>query len=370
MIGWLTEQIDTPALVIDLTVMEANIERNQAFAEQAGVRYRPHSKTHKMLPVAHQQIRRGAQGITVAKLGEAEVMAAAGINDIFIANQIVGEPKLRRLEALSRRIKLAVGLDNLQQAMILSRIFAAAGRPLEVMIEVNTGHNRAGLRPDQIPSFCGEISPLPGLSIRGLFTYEGHIMGVSSRDEMLRVAGETQRQLAAAARAVAAVTGRPCAASIGSTLALRSERIEPGITELRSGTCVFNDSTQAQILGHTDWCAATVLATISSAPDPDRVVIDAGSKALSSDQRPGSLLRNEGFGRIKGVPGMVVTSLSEEHGVLSGPGVAERLPGVGSKVEVIPNHICAAVNLFDQAYGIRNGRVEAVWPVAARGRSQ
>ncbi|HEY8449213.1 MAG TPA: alanine racemase, partial [Bacillota bacterium] len=296
-IGLPLDELDTPCLVIDLDRLEANLERVAGYAAQRGLRYRPHTKTHKMPPVAHRQLRAGAKGITVAKLGEAEVMAAAGIDDIFIAHVIVGDIKLRRLAALAREVRVAVGVDHPEQARRLSEVFRREARPLAVRIEIDTGQGRAGVSPGEAAvELARFVHQLDGLYVEGIYTHEGHDYEATSLDELARIAREAQARMVATGRAVAAALGSPCLVSIGSTPSLASGVLLDGIDELRAGTCVFYDASQARLLGHYDWCAATVLATIVGTPAPDRAVADAGAKALSSDRRTRGLLATPGYG--------------------------------------------------------------------------
>lgn len=369
-IGLAVEELDTPCVIIDLDKMKANIDRVVGFATQHGVKYRPHTKTHKIPAIAHLQLAAGASGITVARPGEAEVMAAAGIDDIFIAHIVVGAGKIRRMAALARRVRLAVGVDNLDQARMLSQVFRYEAAPLDVMIEIDTGHLRAGVQPPAAPALAAQIARLPGLRVRGIFTHEGHDYYARSLDELATIAANAQQQMVTAGRQVSEVLGYRCWVSIGSTPSLASHVLLEGIDEIRPGTCVFYDAAQAGVLGHTDWCAATVMATVISTPAADRAVVDAGSKTLTSDRREGeSLLATRGYGIIVGHPDLEIARLSEEHGVIVGAGAGHRFK-VGDRVRIIPNHICTVINLRDHVYGVRDGRVEVIWEVAARGRSQ
>ncbi|MFQ5692969.1 MAG: alanine racemase, partial [Nitrospinota bacterium] len=325
-------------------------------------------------PVAHLQVEAGAVGVTAAKLGEAEVMADAGIRDIFVAHVIIGEPKLRRLRALARRCRMAVGVDGEEQAEILSRTFAAEPEPLDVMVEVDTGLGRQG-RPPGGPAveLARTVAGLPGIRLRGIFTHEGHDYGAPSLEAVAEAARKAQADMVETAEAVRRATDLPCEVSVGSTPSLYSALLGggylPGIDEVRAGTYIFCDASMAGILGHADWCAASVLATVVSRPAPDRVVVDAGAKALSIDRRPeGTLLHTEGFGIVRGHPEAVITSLSDEHGVIRVP--ASSGIRLGDKLWIVPTHICPTVNLYDDAFAGRNGCVEAVWPVAARGRTR
>ncbi len=367
-IGRPVEELDTPALVLDLDILDANIARTAEIAQNAGARLRPHIKTHRMLAVAQRQIEAGAQGICCAKTGEAEVFADGGIDDIFIANQVVGAAKLRRLRALAERVRLAVGVDHPDQIELLSQAFRGAD-PLDLSIEIDVGQRRTGVvEPHEAVELARQVLDAPGLALRGVYTHEGHDYAARDAADLAVIADQAQRQMLEAAQAIRDATGTASEVSMGSTPSLYGRAFHPGIDELRPGTAVFNDGSHANFLGHTDWCAATVLATVVNRPAPDRAVVDAGAKALTSDRRGPSILENSGFGMVVGHPDATIVSLSDEHGVLSVPDAGAYT--IGDVIRIIPNHICPCVNLYDHAFVARNGIVQDVWEVSARGRSQ
>ena len=360
--------LDTPALVLDQDVLGANIARTVEIAQSAGAKLRPHIKTHRMLAVAQLQIAAGAQGICCAKTGEAEVFADGGIDDIFIANQVVGSAKLRRLRALAERVRLAVGVDHPDQIDLLSTVFRGA-EPLDISIEIDVGQRRTGVvEPHEAVDLAQRILDSPGLALRGVYTHEGHDYAARDDADLAVIADQAQRQMLEAAQAIRDATGAACEVSMGSTPSLFARKFHAGIDELRPGTAVFNDGSHANFLGHTDWCAATVLATVVNLPAPDRVVVDAGAKALTSDRRGPSILENSGFGMVVGRPDATIVSLSDEHGVLSVPEAGAYT--IGEVIQIIPNHICPCVNLYDHAFVAREGVVQDVWEVSARGQSQ
>ncbi len=367
-IGQPVDVLDTPALVLDLRVVEANIARTVEIAQAAGARLRPHIKTHRMLAVAQRQIEAGAQGICCAKTGEAEVFADGGVDDIFIANQVVGAAKMRRLRALAERVRLAVGVDHPEQIDLLSQAFRGAD-PLDISIEIDVGQRRTGVVEDhEAVDLAQRILDSPGLALRGVYTHEGHDYAARDDSDLAVIADQAQRQMLDAAQAIRDATGAACEVSMGSTPSLFARKFHAGIDELRPGTAVFNDGSHANFLGHTDWCAATVLATVVNRPAPDRVVVDAGAKALTSDRRGPSILENSGFGMVVGRPEATIVSLSDEHGVLSVPDADAY--AIGEVIQIIPNHICPCVNLYDHAFVARDGIVREVWEVSARGQSQ
>jgi D-serine deaminase-like pyridoxal phosphate-dependent protein len=357
------DALSTPAVLVDLDVLERNVARQAARARKAGVRLRPHAKTHKCPEIGRLQRAAGASGLSLAKVSEAEVFAEAGFDDLFVAYPVVGEDKGRRLVALSDRARLAVGVDSVEGARTLARAFRAAGRRLDVLLKVDVGYGRVGVAPPRALAVAREIADLPGLHLRGLFTHAGHAYLAPTRRELDRVArGEGEILAGVAARLRRA--GLPIEeVSVGSTpTAARAMRVR-GVTECRPGNYVFHDATQVELgTCRTQDCALTVVATVVSVPARGRAVVDAGSKTLSSDPlrpRPG------GYGWILGRRSRL-DALSEEHGwVAVARGESFR---VGERVRILPNHACVVANLHDRLIGTSRGRVEAVLPVAARGR--
>lgn len=345
-------EIDTPAVLIDVDRAEANIARAQAYADKHGVKLRPHIKTHKLPYWAGKQLEAGAVGITCQKIGEAEVFADAGVTDIFLPYNILGEDKLKRLKALHERITLSVTADSRETIAGLAGVFADEKRPLKVLIECDTGGGRCGVQTvDEVLALARQIRQHPGLAFGGLMTFPP-----------VGKPAETDAWLATARDALAA-EGIACAhITSGGTPGMWSYGGTSVVTEYRPGTYIYMDRYQvAKGAAGPDDCALTVLATVVSHPTATRAVLDAGSKALTSDT-----LGMEGFGEIVGKPGALVTGLSEEHGVVTlsdGAALA-----VGERVRVLPNHCCVVTNLFDQVYFVSGDRVVDVMPVAARGR--
>ena len=364
--------LDTPALLIDAATLRANIERMQSIADEFGVALRPHTKTHKSPDIARRQAEAGAKGITVAKLGEAEVMADAGLEDILIANQIVGAPKMPRLVELAGRVRLAVLVDSLEGAKLLEETFLAANGSLDVMIEVDTGKGRCGLAElSDIAELADAIAGSRHLRFRGIETHEGHVAaGAESAGAIQERALAAGRRMIDVAEALRERGHAIEEVSVGSTPGAPYTAEVSGMTEMRPGTYVFNDVNQMAIGQATpDECALGVLATVISRPTPARAVLDAGSKSLFSERarRAFALEGYDGFGYIREAPAAHITSLSEEHGVVEIPEGMD-FPAVGDLVQVIPNHVCPAVNLHDELHIIDGGEVMEVLPIAARGR--
>jgi D-serine deaminase-like pyridoxal phosphate-dependent protein len=359
------QPLDTPLIAVDLELLERNITEMAALASDYGVSLRPHAKTHKSPQVARMQIAAGAVGLTCAKLGEAEVLVdQGGVTDVLIAYPIVGEIKIRRLLSLLDRARIVVAVDTHEAAAALSQAISAAGRSLEIYLEVNTGQNRAGARAGQeAVDLAVDIASLPGLRLVGVMTHEGHA-GFSAPEEIAAVAENAGKALVDTAERIRSQGIEVAQVSVGSTPASWFTPRVAGITEMRPGTYVFHDNNafrHGRVGPHL--CAARVVSTIVSRPAPDRAIIDAGSKALALDPSPS----HPGHGYIVGHRGATIARLSEEHGVVTLPD-DEIGFDVGDRVEIIPNHICPAVNLTDELVMVRDGHVVDRWPVAARGK--
>ena len=363
MIGKGLDDLSTPAVLVDLDVLERNIARMAGWARDAGVRLRPHAKTHKCPQIARLQRAAGAWGLSVAKVGEAEVFADAGFDDLFVAYPVVGEDKGRRLVALGDRVRLAVGVDSVEGAATLAGPFQDAGRSLDVLLKVDVGYGRVGVTPDRAVAVGQAVAELPGLRLRGVFTHAGHGYLAETKAGVDDIARQEGERLAAAASDLRAA-GLPIEeVSVGSTPTAAQAMRVAAVTECRPGNYVFHDATQVALgTCRLEDCALTVVATVVSVPAPDRAVVDAGSKTLSSDPlRP----RAGGYGQVLGRASRI-EKLSEEHGVITvAPGDVFR---VGERVRILPNHACVVANLHDRLIGVSGGRVETVLDVAARGR--
>ena len=357
------EDLPTPAVLVDLDVLEKNIARQAGRAREAGVRLRPHAKTHKCPEIARMQLAAGAAGISLAKTSEAEVFADAGFDDIFIAYPVAGLGKAERLFALSDRLRLAAGTDSVEGARQLSGPFQAAGRRLDVLLKIDVGYHRVGVLPENALEVARRVAELPGLRLRGVFTHAGHVYQAETPEAVAHIGKLEGEILFSCAEALRRSGLSIDEVSVGSTPSARHAMRVAGVTECRPGNYVFHDGSQAA-LGTCDPedCAMTILATVVSVPARDRVCLDAGSKTLSQDTlRP----RANGHGLILGTSSRL-QSLSEEHGV------ARVEEGdsfhVGDRVRILPNHACVVSNLHDRLYGVRAGRVETEFRIAARGR--
>jgi D-serine deaminase-like pyridoxal phosphate-dependent protein len=358
-------ELDTPALVVDLDIMERNLRRVADYARSHGLRLRPHTKTHKSTRIGRRQLDEGAAGLTVAKVSEAEVMLGAQPSDLLVAFPIVGRPKLERLTDVARKTNVTVALDSEAAARDLSEAAHAAQVEIGVLVEVDVGLGRVGVAPAAALALARTILRLPGLRFEGITCYPGHVKSTDAEGlAALSAVGETLggilRDFDAAGIAVKIVSG-------GSTPTLFHSHEVAGLTEIRPGTYVYNDLNTIRSGGCAlEDCAASILATVVSTARPGQMIVDGGSKTFSSD-RP--LAGDVTFGRVVEAPGARFHKMNEEHGFVDVT-QAERAFAVGDRVHIIPNHICVAVNLHEQVYGLRGDRVEEVWKVEGRGKLQ
>jgi D-serine deaminase-like pyridoxal phosphate-dependent protein len=362
----LIPDIDTPALLVDFSVLQTNIISMARRINGAGLRLRPHAKTHKTIEIARMQLDAGASGITVAKIGEAEVMADAGMDDILIANQIAGPAKIERLRALARRVSVAVAVDSVDIAAPLSAAFAAQGMRLPVLLEIDVGAHRCGIAPDAAESLAEQLIVMPGIKLVGLLTYPGHAYDACSPEEVACIAEHECRLASDLCRRLSRFADLSGWVSGGTTPTSAYYRLGCGITEVRAGSYVFRDRA-----AHDAWsaqpseCALTVLATVINVRQGVSAVIDAGLKAVGNDLVP----RSTGLGMLKEDNAAVITKLYEEHAILDLSNSTMRLRPA-DKVEVVVNSAGPVVNLFDEMHVVENGEVVDVWRIAARGRSR
>lgn len=346
------DQLETPVAIVDLDRFEANLARLQRYLDQHQIANRPHIKTHKIPAIAHMQVAGGAVGITCQKLGEAEIMARAGIADIFLPYNIIGASKLERLARLAQRVKLSVTADSEFTVRGLSAAAMQAQIELPVLVECDTGAGRCGVQtPQAAADLARIIARAPGLRFGGLMTYP-------NTDALDPFMAQTKRLLQSDGITVERVSG-------GGTPRMWQAHTHPELTEHRAGMYIYGDryTLRSGALTLAD-CAFTVIATVVSRPTPDRGIVDAGSKTLSSD-----LMGLDGYGYIVEYPEAKLASLSEEHGNVDLSQCA-RQPEIGERVTIIPNHCCVVSNLFNEVIGVRGGQVEARWQVACRGALQ
>lgn len=364
------DQIDTPALIIDKDIAIKNIEMMQNIANKHGVVLRPHIKTHRMSYFAKIQIDKGATGIACAKIGEAEVMAANGIKDILIANEIVGEMKYTRLKKLHREIKIRTGIDNQVQIDQIEKIFEGEAKPLEVLIELEVGENRSGIITDeQLVNIVEYIKTKKNVVLKGIFSHEGHTYKADNVQDCVEKAQIAYKRTIGAAEIIKSLGVEIDTISIGATPSIMNGAFLEGITELRVGTYIFFDVGQASAINDFSKCAATVLGTIISQPTKDRIVLDTGAKALVSQNREGGICSTGGFGYVKNSDNVRIGALFDEHGLIYDEEFSKKVQ-IGDKIEIIPSHICPTVNLYDEAYIVSQDKIVEIISIDCRGKSQ
>jgi D-serine deaminase-like pyridoxal phosphate-dependent protein len=340
--------LETPVPVIDLDVVGRNLSRMQAYADSHGLALRPHIKTHKLPRFAQAQVQLGAVGITCQKLGEAEVMADAGLDDILISYPLIGPDKARRLAALARRATMRAAIDNPLALETVALAGQEASRPIGVLVEFDSGMKRTGVTSVQEAlALIAQVKAADGLRFDGLMTYPSS----AATAEFVRAVKEAGVAL-------------PMVSGGGTPRAAHAHEIE-GVTEMRVGTYIYNDRTLVELgaAGLGD-CALHVHATVISRPTESRAILDCGSKTLSSDLIPRGA--SAGYGLLIDYPDAVIERLSEEHGMVDLSGCAVK-PALGERVRILPNHVCVVTNLHNEVVVSRNGLVEDIWPVAARG---
>ncbi len=376
----LLADLPTPQVLIDHQRLLNNISRAQELADTAGLRLRPHAKTHKSPIVASWQIERGAVGICCAKIGEAEVFAAAGIDDIRLPYP-VNPSNAPRLLALMDRASISIIVDHLDVARGWSDAMQRARRSLDVLVKVDVGFHRCGIDPqNDALGFLQIVAALPGLRLRGLLSHAGHSYHAASEEALDAIAVDEAGTLLQL-RGRAAASGIALdEVSVGATPTLRYSVRQKGITELRPGNYVYFDRTQVSLgAAALDDCALTVLATVVSKPAADRIILDCGSKTLTNDRARG-ITTVAGYGAVLSGStdnldwarevdeALTIDRLSEEHATVRVAGGTPLQPG--DRVRVLPNHSCVVSNLVDVVRLVEGETVVQTLPVAARGKIQ
>jgi D-serine deaminase-like pyridoxal phosphate-dependent protein len=360
-VGQSVADADTPALLLDLDAFDANVAAMARFARDAGMRLRPHAKSHKCAEIALRQIAAGAVGVCCQKVSEAEALVAGGVPDVMVSNEVVGAAKLARLAALAARARVSVCADDAGNVAELDAAARAAGTRLAVFVEVDVGARRCGVAPGEPAlALARAIASAANLSFAGLHAYHGsaqHLRGVGERSAAIAQAAAE----AEATRGLIERAGIGCPLVTGAgTGTFAFEAASRVYGELQPGSYVFMDADYAR----NDWeglprfaQSLFILTTVMSAPTPDRVVVDAGLKAHSVDS---------GMPLVHGREGLEYAKASDEHGVVTVAAGAAR-PALGDKLRLVPGHCDPTVNLYDWIVAYRGRTVEAVWPIAARG---
>lgn len=356
----------TPRLMLDVQKMERNIADMIRFSNKYHVQYRPHTKTHKSIAVAKRQMEAGAIGITVAKVGEAEVMVEGGITNILIAFPIATEEKITRVKKMREKAHVIVTLDSIAQAELLAAHFTATD-PLYVWMKVNAGLNRVGVEPnEEVTDMVNWLKNESRLHLDGVFTHAGHVYGAASLEEIEEIAQREAEVVLKAAKLCEQSGMKVENISVGATPTFDIAGTVEGITEIRPGNAVFYDMVQVGLgVASIEQCALTVRARVVSKKD-DRLIIDAGSKTLALDRGAHGNDSIKGHGYIVEHPEFVIERLSEEHGVI--PLKGQTTLALNDVMTIIPNHACVVANLFDVYTLHRDGQVVGTWPVDARGR--
>jgi D-serine deaminase-like pyridoxal phosphate-dependent protein len=358
-------ELETPAVVVDLDALNSNLTRLATYANQHGLKLRPHTKTHKIPAIARMQIDSGCHGITVAKSGEAVVMAAAGLDNILVAYPVFGREKLARLADLARDKKLTMAVDSAITARAISEAAEKTGSTIHLLVEIDVGMRRCGVSsPEQAAALATEIETLPNVRFAGITFYPGHIWQqpenqTAALDGLGNRVGAVLDRLSSMGISCETISG-------GSTPTAYQSHLVQHINEIRPGTYVFNDRNTLGI-GACELadCALRVVVTVVSTAVPGRAIIDGGSKTFASDRFISG--DSKGFGHIVEDPSTQLESMSEEHGHLDISN-AGRSYKIGDKLTVIPNHVCACVNMHDRIWYHRNGIVEGSWQVEGRGK--
>jgi len=363
-IGMTLDEIDTPALVIDLDAFERNLRRLPERIGGSGVRLRPHAKTHKCAVIGLKQMELGAVGVCCQKVSEAEAMVYGGVRDVLVTNEIVGRQKLRRLMSLAGTARIATCADDPAQVGALDAAAGEAGIALPVHVEVNMGGNRCGVEPGQPAlDLARKIMDAPHLSFAGLQAYHGSAQHLRTWEERQQaIAGAVDK--ARSTRDLLAAHGIHCANITGAGTGTFEFEAASGVyTELQCGSYIFMDADYGRNLDRDGGATRAfepslfVWATVMSRPTEDRAIVDAGLKALGMDSGPPTVWDE---------PAATYERASDEHGRLGIAGATNRLR-LGDKVKLVPGHCDPTVNLYDWYVGVRGDRVEAIWPIVARG---
>jgi D-serine deaminase-like pyridoxal phosphate-dependent protein len=344
-------RLDTPAILVDLDIVDSNIARMAAFARRTGLALRPHIKTHKSLAMAQRQLGAGAIGVCCATASEAEVLIMGGVRDVLLAYPLVGARKFERIAPLFHQGELTLVTDSKAVTADYRQLAQNIGRPVSVLVEVDSGMHRVGIDPRNIVEVVKDATRGNDLTFRGIMTHAGHSHDAKDQLGVEAVARQEAAVMGAAREELEAAGFDVPVVSAGSTITAPYLKSADGITEIRPGTYIYNDlRTLGTYACTADALAASALASVVSL-EGDRVTVDAGSKTLTMSRDGGY-----GFGHLRDQPASRFTRLSEEHGVLSLPDAEAHL-AVGDRVEVMPIHVCVWMDLQPEIYGIRNGQV-------------
>ena len=370
----LAQEVDTPSLLLDLDIFESNMLALLKICQSHGVSLQPHAKTHRTPEIGRLQQDLGADGLCVAKVGEAEGFAEVGVRKITVAYPVLGKSKIERALNLARRVDLTLGVDSVIGAREIGEVFAAEGMTCKLLLIIDTGPQRDGVLPSVAPDVATEISAIPGVRLDGIMTHEGTVYASANPQELEQASQAVATLMVETAQSIRAKGVDLPRVSMGASASARFVAKVPGVTQIRPGIFAFNDLGQVALGNATlDQVAVRVLTTVVSRPSPTSAVIDGGSKTFSQDLLPAAAHRSEypGHGLIIGKPGWVIERLSEEHGMVRfmGTGNPPNLD-IGEKVQVIPNHICTVFSSLNECVVLRSGKVQAFWRTFAPGASR
>ena len=358
LVGTSVDDLDTPSLIVDLDALDRNIAVLSGMLGDRNVAWRPHAKAHKSPAVAHRLLAAGAIGITCAKLGEAEVYAAAGIRDILIANQVVGPVKTRRLANLATEIDVMVAVDSIEGARQIDSAAAEAGSQPRVLIELDSGMGRAGVAPGRAAvDLAREVVALGNLRVAGIMAWEGHVLTILDAGERATAIRTALGQVLDTAEAIREAGIPVGIVSVGGTGTLTTAMEVEGVTELQAGGGIFGDAFYRTLDVPVE-PALSIRTIVTSRPSPTRIIIDAGRKTVDPSNVPPI---------VTGLANVAAIALSAEHGTISLAEPAD-VPGIGDTLTLLVGYSDQAVHLHEQIHAIRDGRVVAVWPTLARGK--
>ena len=354
------DDLETPVVVIDLNILDRNLKRMQQHLTKHGIKCRPHVKSHKIPAIAHMQIAAGAVGITCQKLSEAEVMVNSGLNDILIPYNIVGREKIERLIRLAKRATISVTVDSEETLLGISNAASEGGLLLNTLVECDTGAKRAGVQnPEEVVALARKVRSSKGVKLEGLLTFRG---GAPDLEYVKKTSVYFEESLKALSKEGIEIETISAGGTVYAPFAWPG--VKPfGVTECRPGVYAYYDRVKVGFgVATLNDCAMKIITTVVSRPNSTRAIIDSGSKTLTQD----GFQWAEGFGHIIEYPDAKITNLSEEHGIIDLEGSKQK-PSIAERLTIIPNYCNGVTNLHDVVYGFRGSKVEAIWPVAARG---
>ena len=366
--------IDTPSLVLDIDILKANVNELLKICHSHGVSLQPHAKTHRTPEIGLLQQELGCDGLCVAKVGEAEGFANAGVKKITVAYPVIGVSKVERARVLSTSIDLTLAVDSVAGAKSIGEVFAAHSQVCSVLLIIDTGLGRDGVLPADAPKIAQAINAIPGVKVVGVMTHEGTVYGAPDKVSMIAAAKKVSEMMVETSQAINSAGVEISRVSMGSSASARVAATVTGVNQIRPGIFAFNDLGQIALGNATlQSCAVRILSTVVSRPTSTTAVIDAGSKSLSADLLPAKEHRDEypGHGLIIGKTGWIIERLSEEHGMLKwmGDGAPSSLD-IGEQIQIIPNHVCTTFSSLNESVVVSNGEVINRWRTFAPGASR